>query len=230
LTDLPAPRAVLFDLDGTLLDTAPDLAGALNRLRKQEGLPALPYETIRPHVSHGAAALTRLGFALSADDPAFEPLRLRLLDEYHAHVADETRYFSGMESTLETLVRHGLKWGIVTNKPGWLTTPLMARMAPVHPPLSVVSGDTLPVRKPDPAPLLLAAEQLGEIPQACVYIGDAERDVEAGRRAGMRTLIARYGYLGTLDTPDAWGADGFIETPLALCDWLQSHGWLGAVE
>lgn len=218
---------MLFDLDGTLLDTAPDLAGALNRLRHQEGLAALPFESIRPHVSHGAAALTRLGFAIADDHPDFEPLRQRLLDEYHAQVAVETRYFPGMEAVIATLVGHGLKWGIVTNKPGWLTTPLMAQRVLAHPPSCIVSGDTLPVRKPDPAPLFHAAALLGEPPQACVYIGDAARDVEAGLRAGMRTLIARYGYLGLDDAPESWGSDGFLDAPAELCDWLRDRGWLG---
>lgn len=218
---------MLFDLDGTLLDTAPDLAGALNRLREQEGLPHLPFAEIRPHVSHGSVALTRLGFSLTEADPAFEALRLRLLDEYHAHVADQTRYFPGMEEVIANLVAQGLKWGIVTNKPGWLTLPLMACMTLPHPPGCIVSGDTLPVRKPDPAPLLLAAEQLGVAPQTCIYIGDAERDVEAGRRAGMRTLIARYGYLGLQDAPETWGADDFLDAPADLPDWLRLRGGLG---
>lgn len=216
-------RAVLFDLDGTLLDTAPDLAGALNRLRLREGLAPLPYARIRPHVSHGSVALTRLGFALAEDDPRFETLRLQLLEEYHACLAERTVLFDGMEGVLAHLVSAGLKWGIVTNKPGWLTLPLMTQIALAHPPGCILSGDSLPVRKPDPAPLLHAASLLGEAPGHCLYIGDAERDVEAGRRAGMRTLVAGYGYLRAEDDPRLWGADGLIETPAELLDWLRAE-------
>lgn len=216
-----AVAAVLFDLDGTLLDTAPDLGGALNRLRASEGLSPLPPAVIRPHVSHGSFALTRLGFGLSETDPAFEPLRLRLLDFYHADVAGATTPFPGVPELLEWLVAEGFHWGIVTNKPGWLTTPLLARVPFRQPAGCVISGDTLPTRKPDPAPLLHAAAQLAVAPAACVYVGDAARDVEAGRRAGMRTLIASYGYIGDEDRPDTWGADACLAAPLALRDWLR---------
>jgi phosphoglycolate phosphatase len=213
--------AVLFDLDGTLLDTAPDLGGALNRLRACEGLPPLPPEVIRPLVSHGSFALTRLGFGIAETDPAFETLRLRLLDTYHADVAGATTPFPGVPELLDWLVNTGYRWGIVTNKPGWLTAPLLARVSLPQPAGCVVSGDTLPTRKPDPAPLLHAAAQLAVAPAACVYVGDAARDVEAGRRAGMRTLIAGYGYLGADDRPDTWGADASLAAPLALRDWLR---------
>ncbi|MGE0334345.1 MAG: HAD-IA family hydrolase [Gammaproteobacteria bacterium] len=218
-----APRAVLFDLDGTLLDTARDLAAALNRVRMAEGLEALPFTAVRPFVSHGSFALTRLGFALADHDAAFEPLRLRLLDEYRACIADETTPFDGVPDVLNWLAARALRWGIVTNKPGWLTTPLMTHITLPHPPGCVISGDTLPTRKPDPAPLLHAAELLGVAPHECVYVGDAERDVAAGRRAAMHTLVARYGYLGPEDTPAAWGADGEIDSPRALCTWLENR-------
>ena len=222
-----ARAAVLFDLDGTLLDTAPDLAAALNRLRALEGLTALPYEAIRPHVSHGSKALTRLGFALAPDTAEFETLRLRLLDLYHEDVASRTRLFDGMGDVLLSLAAAGLCWGIVTNKPGWLTTPLLAQIALPVLPGCVISGDTLPVSKPDPAPLLLAAEQLGICPQDCLYIGDAARDVEAGQRAGMATLVATYGYLTEDDRPTAWGAGGLVESPREILPhverWLESR-------
>ena len=219
-------RAVLFDLDGTLLDTAPDLADALNRLRLSEGLDVLPFASIRPHVSHGSRALITLGFGLAPDSADFEPLRLRLLDIYHAHIATHSKVFDGIPEVLHDLAVRGLRWGIVTNKPGWLTEPLLAQVALPAAPGCVVSGDTLAVAKPDPAPLLLAATRLGVAPSACCYIGDAARDVEAGRRAGMRTFIARYGYLGPGDQPESWGADEMVDSPAALvprlAHWLQS--------
>lgn len=219
-------RAVLFDLDGTLLDTAPDLADALNRLRLSEGLDVLPFASIRPHVSHGSRALITLGFGLAPDSADFEPLRLRLLELYHAHIATHSKVFDGIPGVLHDLVARGVRWGIVTNKPGWLTEPLLAQVALPLAPGCVVSGDTLAVAKPDPAPLLLAAAQLGVPPAACCYIGDAARDVEAGRRAGMRTVVARYGYLGVGDLPESWGADEMIDSPAEISPrvayWLQS--------
>lgn len=221
MSDLP-PRAILFDLDGTLLDTAPDLAGALNRLRLTRGLAPLPFSAIRPFVSHGSFALTRLGFDLVETDPQFEPLRLRLLDEYHAQIADHTLPFDGIPETLAWLQARDLRWGIVTNKPGWLTIPLLKKVG-LEPPGCVVSGDTLAICKPHPAPLLHASGCLGVTPSACYYVGDAERDVEAGRRAGMQTLIALYGYLGTADRPETWGADGMLASPQALRPWLEQR-------
>ncbi len=212
--------AVLFDLDGTLLDTAPDLAGALNRVRCNHDLPPVPFSALRPWVSHGSFALVRAGFGLADDHPTFESLRQELLAEYHAQIADESAPFSGIDAVLEWLQARELRWGIVTNKPGWLTTPLLARVPFTHTPGCVVSGDTLPVRKPDPGPLLLAAETLRVAPSRCIYVGDAERDVEAGRRAGMRTLIASYGYLGMHDEPAHWGADGMVASPHELMNWL----------
>jgi len=215
--------AVLFDLDGTLLDTAPDLAGALNRLRASRGYPPLPYAEVRPHASHGSFALTRLGFELAEDSAEFEATRLELLDVYHRHVADETTLFPGMGSLLETIESAGLRWGIVTNKPGWLTEPLLAKLSLGVVPGCVVSGDTLPERKPHPAPLLLAAEQIACQPAHCVYVGDAARDIEAGKRAGMYTLVAGYGYLGPDDDPQAWAADAIVSAPADIADWLAAH-------
>lgn len=215
-----AVSAVLFDLDGTLLDTAPDLAAALNRLRAHHGFPPLPYHTIRPLASHGSFALTRLGFEHPEDSPEFEATRLALLDVYHAHVADETTLFPGMEALLRDIEAAGLRWGIVTNKPGWLTGPLLATLDLGLAPGCVVSGDTLPERKPHPAPLLYAAARIDCDPSTCLYIGDAARDIEAGKRAGMQTLVAAYGYLGTDDDPAAWEADGIVTSPAEIGHWL----------
>lgn len=219
-----AGAAVLFDLDGTLLDTAPDLAAALNRLRQLEGLAPLPFATVRPHVSHGSKALTRLSFGLPPESDEFEALRLRLLDLYYEDVASRSRLFDGMADVLLDLRAAGMAWGIVTNKPGWLTTPLLAQVPLPVPPGCVVSGDTLPVSKPDPAPLLLAASQLGVPAGDCLYVGDAARDIEAGHRAGMATLVAAYGYLTEDDIPTTWGAGGLVESPREIM--LHVENWL----
>ena len=216
-------RAVLFDLDGTLLDTGPDLAAALNRTRASHGLVPLPYADIRPWVSHGSYALTRLGFEHAEDSPEFEATRLELLDHYHAHVADDTTPFPGMDQLLEELAAHALRWGIVTNKPGWLTEPLLARLGLDWRPGCVVSGDTLPERKPHPAPLLHAARLLDCAATSCVYVGDAERDVVAGRAAGMLTLVASYGYIGPGEDPARWAATAILDSPAALARWLVDY-------
>jgi 2-phosphoglycolate phosphatase len=216
-------RGVLFDLDGTLLDTAPDLAAALNRVRAAYALTPLPYAEIRPWVSHGSFALTRLGFSFAEDSDAFETARLALLDAYHAHVADDTRLFPGMDALLDDIEARGLRWGIVTNKPGWLTTPLLEKLGLGWQPSCVVSGDTLPERKPHPAPLLHAARALACDPVDCVYIGDAERDVSAGRQAGMRTLVATYGYIGPGEDPAGWQASELVDSPADILAWLARH-------
>ena len=213
-------RAILFDLDGTLLDTAPDLASALNRVRAKYGLSALPYASIRPLVSQGSVALTRLGFDLHDTDQDFERRRSELLDEYRARIAELTCLVPHLSVAISALVKRGFAWGIVTNKPGWLTTPLLAAMALEHPPDCVVSGDTLVARKPDPAPLHHAARQLGCLSRECVYVGDAASDVEAGRRAGMTTVAAGYGYLDSAAEPQRWGADVYVDTSAALAEWL----------
>jgi len=214
--------AVLFDLDGTLLDTAPDLAGALNRVRRNHCLEPLPFDGLRQWVSHGSYALIRAGFGLADDDPAFEPLRQELLAEYHAHIAADSAPFDGIEAVLRYLHARTLRWGIVTNKPGWLTTPLLAQVTFPHAPGCVVSGDTLAVRKPDPEPLFLAAQQLDVVPGRCVYVGDAERDVQAGLRAGMYTVVASYGYISAAEDCHRWGAHAVVASPHELLHWLNA--------
>lgn len=213
-------RTVLFDLDGTLADTAPDLAWALNQVLQEQGHSPLPYEHIRPVVSHGGIALIKLGFALEEDDPGFQPLRQRLLTLYHENIAHQTRLFDGMAELLAELERRGLNWGVVTNKPTWLTEPLLEALALQRRAATIVSGDTLPHSKPHPAPMLLACEQAGSQAGQCLYLGDAERDVIAGRNAGMFTLVASFGYIGDNDHPETWGADGMIDHPLQLLDYL----------
>ncbi len=206
-------RTVLFDLDGTLVDTAPDLALALNLLREEMGLRPLPFEQIRPQVSHGGTALIRLGFDRQPEEAEFEPLRQRFLALYQQHLTTHTRLFPGMEQLLNRLEQSNIRWGVVTNKPGWLTTPLMQQLQLEQRAGCIVSGDTLPQSKPHPAPMLHACRQTGSTPAECIYIGDAQRDIEAGRAAGMKTLVALFGYIGEQDRPDQWGADGMINTP-----------------
>jgi phosphoglycolate phosphatase len=214
-------RTVLFDLDGTLADTAPDLAHALNAVLQEQGHAPLPFSSIRPVVSHGGIALIKHGFGIDEDHPAFQPLRQRLLDIYRANIARETRLFEGMEELLAALERSGRNWGVVTNKPGWLTEPLLQQLGIRQRAAAVVSGDTLRERKPHPAPMLLACEQAGSDAAHCLYVGDAERDIVAGRNAGMRTLVALFGYIGEQDRPAAWQADGMVSGALEILDWLE---------
>jgi phosphoglycolate phosphatase len=216
---MTSSSALLLDLDGTLLDTAPDMGGALNRLRSERDLAPLPPGIIRPVVSHGAARLVKLGFPEAQGDE-FEQLRLRFLEVYSQHVAEETQPFPGMLDVLDLLEQRDLPWGVVTNKPGWLTDPLMRRLGLFDRAGCVVSGDTVAERKPHPLPLLHAAGLIGVAPQCCVYVGDAERDIQAGRAAGMRTVVAAYGYIGAEDSPAEWNATGIIEHPRHMLDWL----------
>jgi len=221
-------KTVLFDLDGTLADTAPDLAWALNQVLIEQGREPLPFETIRPVVSHGGMALVRLGFAIEPSHPEFDALRNRLLEIYRANIARETTLFPGMAQLLDTLEARGLNWGVVTNKPAWLTEPLLEALGVHHRAAAIVSGDTLPQRKPHPAPMLLACEQAGSTGPQCLYVGDAERDIEAGRAAGMKTLVALFGYIGDDDSPEQWQADGAVETSLAILEWLERHHHMAA--
>lgn len=206
-------QAVLFDLDGTLADTAPDLAAALNHVLTSERYEPLPFESIRPWVSHGARYMIQKGFS-NQDLPHLEKLWKQLVTFYQHNIAVETRLFEGMDQILRTLEERDLKWGIVTNKPAYLTDPLVQALDLDC--KCVVSGDTLPVKKPDPAPLLYACEQLSVDPSKTLYVGDAERDIEAGRRAGMRTAAALFGYLDSHDSPETWGADILLTQPIDL--------------
>lgn len=216
----PRARAVLLDLDGTLLDTAPDLIGSLNALRIENGLGPLPAGHLQPVVSHGSAAMIQRGFDLQPADPDFETLRQRFLSIYRSRVSRATRPFDGIDALLEALEAAELPWGVVTNKPGWLTEPLLEDLGYAARAACVISGDTLPCRKPDPAPIHLACERLRLRPEHCVLIGDAQRDVEAGRRAGVLTLVALFGYIGAEDRVGNWGADGLIGHPLEALRWL----------
>ena len=217
-------RTVLFDLDGTLADTAPDLANALNTLLVEEGKKALPYETIRPEVSHGATALIKLGFGVGPGDAGFDRLRVRFLALYSADLCLHTKLFTGIEPLLKSLQQQGINWGIVTNKPAFLTDPLVAQLNLAPGPICVISGDSTNNRKPHPEPMLLACTQAGSQPRECLYVGDAERDIQAGRHAGMKTLVALFGYISKDETPQNWGADGMIHAPREILDWLKSDG------
>jgi len=214
-------QTVLFDLDGTLLDTAPDLANALNAVLRLNKQPALPFEQIRPVVSHGGQALIELGFKLRPDHPEFAPLKKQLLDYYQSHVAEQTTLFPGMNEVLNTIEQRGINWGVVTNKPAWLTEPLMDALDLTRRASTIVSGDTVAERKPHPAPLLHACKVVGSNPDACLYIGDAERDITAGHEAGMSTLVAMFGYLMAEDEPENWGATALIQQPSDILEWIR---------
>ncbi|MGM0594718.1 MAG: phosphoglycolate phosphatase [Pseudomonadota bacterium] len=214
-------KTVLFDLDGTLADTAPDLAYALNAVLQEQGREPLPFEDIRPVVSHGGIALIKHGFGIDESHPDFQPLRQRLLAIYRENIARETRLFDGMAELLDKLEEHGCRWGVVTNKPSWLTEPLLEQLGIRQRAATVVSGDTLPERKPHPAPMHLACKESGSRPEQCLYVGDARRDIEAGRNAGMHTLVALFGYLGDSDHPEQWQADGMAKSALEILDWLE---------
>lgn len=208
--------AVLFDLDGTLADTAPDLGLALNRLLAEESRPAQPYTAIRPIASHGARGLIHLGFGIGPEHPDFARLRTRFLELYDICYCEETRLFDGISDLISALAERGLPWGIVTNKPARFTDPLLAALPLPATPGVAVSGDTVGVAKPDPKPMYYAAEMLGVDPAHCFYVGDAERDIEAGRKVGMTTVLAAYGYISADDRPQEWGADIHIQHPLEL--------------
>ena len=214
------PRAVLFDLDGTLADTAPDLAYALNQTLLRFEREPLPFATIRPVVSHGGIALIELGFGMSRDQPGFEQRRQYLLDVYAANLCRETVLFPGMAEVLEHLEAHAQPWGIVTNKPAWLTDPLITAMQLDRRAGCVVSGDTCAQRKPHPQPVLHACRLLGCDPAETWYVGDAGRDIEAGRAAGCLTVGALFGYLHPEDPPEDWQCDLMIETPGQLLELL----------
>lgn len=216
-------RTVLFDLDGTLADTAPDLAHALNELLREERREPLSHEAIRPEVSNGSPGLLQLGFNVSPNDSDYDRLRERLLSLYAARICVDTRLFPGMASLIEQLVRRGMNWGIVTNKPAFLTKPLVHGLKLSHPPVTVISGDTTAKRKPHPEPLLLACQEAGSVPAQSLYVGDAPRDIEAGRAAGMQTLVASFGYIDSATSPESWGADGVVDSADDILRWIDAR-------
>jgi len=206
-------RGVLFDLDGTLADTAPDLGYALNQQRLARGMSELPVEAVRSQASSGARGLLKVGFGMEPGQSGYEAMRDEFLDIYEQNVARSSRLFPGIPALLDQIERRSLRWGIVTNKAERFTFPLLRALGLTERAQCIICGDTTPNPKPHPAPLLAAAEMLGVPPRQCVYVGDDERDVQAGHGAGMPVVVARYGYLGNGTLPERWGADGFIDAP-----------------
>ncbi len=213
-------RAVFFDLDGTLVDTAPDLARVLNAVRHEEGCDALPFTDIRPVVSHGTTALLRTGFGSDLAGARLERLRGRFMALYRADIARDSVLFPGMAAILAQIEDRGLLWGVVTNKPAFLTDPLMHALGLAERAACVVSGDTTARPKPHPDGLFEACRRCAVEPSASLYVGDAERDIRAGHAAGMKTLVASFGYLDVNDRPDTWGADAIIDEPNDILAWL----------
>lgn len=218
----PNIAAVLFDLDGTLVDSAPDLAGATDQMRVDRGLPSLPYEMYRPMAGAGARGMLGVAFGIAPEHPTYEALRDEFFAQYARRLTQSTFAFEGVDALIHALTQRQLLWGVVTNKAARFTDPLTQAMPLFATAKAVVSGDTTAHAKPHPAPLLEAARRLGVAPAQCVYVGDDERDVVAGLAAGMYTVAATYGYLGSKTDVRAWGAHAEINSPLALLQLLAS--------
>ncbi len=214
------PAAVLFDLDGTLVDSAPDLAGAGNEMRLHRGLPTLPFECFRPMVGSGARGMVGVALQVAPEDETFAALRDEFLVRYEARLTRESRVFAEMLPVLAALEAHPLRWGIVTNKASRFTTPVVRGLGLAERAAVVISGDSTPYAKPHPAPLLEAARRMGIPPGSCLYVGDDQRDVQAGRAAGMCTVAVAWGYLGLGEPIAAWNADAVIERPDELLQLL----------
>lgn len=204
-------NAVLFDLDGTLVDTAPDMVAVLQNLQREHGVEEIGYELARSNVSNGAIGLLTVGFPELAIEFG-DGMHQLYLEKYSELICEGSRVFDGLGELLDELDAMGCPWGVVTNKPTQLTLPLLVALGLADRAVCMVSGDTLSVRKPDPAPLLLACDIAGVDPQTSIYIGDAERDIEAGQRAGMATIAAGYGYITADDDPREWDADVIATT------------------
>lgn len=215
-------EAVLFDLDGTLVDSAPDLAAAADKLRTDRGLPSLPYEVYRPMAGAGARGMVGVAFGLTPEDAEFLPLRDEFLANYERCLTERTFAFDGVAEMLARLQAMALPWGVVTNKAMRFTAPLTRAMPLFAHAAAIVGGDTTPHAKPHPEPLFEAARRMQIAPERCVYVGDDERDIVAGLAAGMRTVAATYGYLGARCDVDQWGAHAQINSPHALLQLLPS--------
>ncbi len=211
---LPAPRAVLFDLDGTLADTAPDLAAAVNKMRTDRGLAPSPFEQLRPVASAGARGLIGVAFGLSPEDKDYEALRTEFLGNYAARIAEHTTLFHGVSELLRVMDSREVRWGIVTNKPARYTDALLPLIGLGHT-ACAISGDTTPHAKPHPEPLFEACRRLQLLPQECWYVGDDLRDIQAGKAAGMPTIAAAWGYCGHSE-PLSWDADCIASEPTEI--------------
>jgi N-acetyl-D-muramate 6-phosphate phosphatase len=209
-------RAILFDLDGTLADTAGDLGHALNLMLLARGKESVSLDRIRPHASAGARGLLELGFGIGTGHRDYESMRQEFLDHYEGNLARSTTLFPGVRELLQDLGQAGLRWGIVTNKPHRFTLPVLRALDLLDGAACVISGDTTPYPKPHPAPMLKAAADIGLAPETCLYVGDDKRDIDAAHAAGMPAIVALYGYIGHGSPPETWGADGFIDAPLDL--------------
>lgn len=213
-------KAVLFDLDGTLAHTAPDLGHALNRQRIARGLSPLPLEIIQIEASAGARGLLGLGFNIKPGDPGYDAMRAEFLDFYEERLCHDTSLFPGVAELLEELDTRGLPWGVVTNKPGRFAVPLMQELGLSNRSACIVSGGDTAHSKPHPDPLLKASNLMAITPGECIYLGDDMRDVQASLAAGMEPVIARYGYLGSISPPESWGARYLIDRPEELLSYL----------
>lgn len=217
-------RAVLFDLDGTLIDSAPDLGAAVNRMRVKRGLSEMSDAELRPYASHGARGLVGAGFSVTPDHPEYPSLRDEFLAAYATALCVRTTIFPEVPALLDALDAARLPWGIVTNKASRFTWPLLDTLRLRGRTPCVICGDSAARAKPFPDPLFAAAALLNLPAEQCLYVGDAERDIQAGIAAGMPTVVARYGYILHTEHPEQWAADGHVESPLALMAWLRGRG------
>jgi len=213
-------RAVLFDLDGTLIDSAPDLGDAADKMRTDRGLPSLPESLYRPLAGAGARGMLKVAFGITPEHADYEAMREEFFVNYERAMTVRTYAFEGVHEVIDALRERGMLWGVVTNKMARFTDPLTQSMPLFETASAIVSGDTTPHAKPHPEPMFEAARRLGLTPELCLYVGDDERDIVAGRAAGMRTVAASYGYLGEKTQIDSWGADLHIDSPLKLLQWL----------
>jgi phosphoglycolate phosphatase len=216
-------RAVLFDLDGTLADTAPDMARTVNMMRTARHLPTVPLEAVRPHVSKGARGMIGAAFNVTPDHAEFQAMREEFLRIYADNLCVDTVLFPGMEDVLDTLEARGIAWGVVTNKFERLARPVLEGLGLATRAAVIVGGDTCPRPKPFPDPLLHAAGLLGIPPAVTLYVGDDERDVQAARAAGMPVIVAGYGYLGDGPPPAFWSADGIVQDASGIGKWIDAQ-------
>jgi N-acetyl-D-muramate 6-phosphate phosphatase len=214
------PQAIFFDLDGTLIDSAPDLGAAADKMRTDRGMPSLPLDLYRPMAGAGARGMLKIGFGMAPDHADFATMREEFFQNYERNLVERTYAFDGVADMLQALKQHGIAWGIVTNKSQRFTSPLARLMPILHGACAVISGDTTPHAKPHPAPVLEAAKVAGYAPGSCWYVGDDKRDIDAGVAAGMYSVAAAWGYLGE-HAVDSWGAHAVAHAPADLLQWLQ---------